>query len=231
MFKALRRRQPGKPVRRILGWHVLHLFCFAWIGVLHRYRSFGVRQIPKAGPVLFVANHQSFLDPILVGLGAHARQPHAMARATLFRHPIFAGLIRFLNAIPVDQAAGDLKAMRRCIDALRQGQALLVFPEGARTQTGEVGSFASGTLLLIKRAKPIIVPVAIDGAFEVWPRWRKLPRPWGQVMTRFGRPIAAETLLAESGDAGLARLRDEIDAMRRKMRDRRLGRASACRGD
>lgn len=223
MLQALRARQPGHPLRRVLWWSFLHLLCYCWVAPCYRYRSWGGPEVPRRGPLLLIANHQSFLDPILVGQGLHHRQFHALARATLFDHPLFAWLIRSLNAIPVRQGHADKAAMRRCLQVLGEGHALLVYPEGSRTPDGRTQPFAPGTLLLIRRARPWVVPVAIEGAYRAWPIWRRLPRPFGRVAVRYGRAVRADEVLAR-GEAGLAELRDEVERMRLALAERLGGR-------
>lgn len=220
MLAPLRRRQPGAPLWRIFAWYALHFSCFVWFMLCHRYRAWGVQRIPETGPVLIVANHQSFYDPIIVGLGGHKRQFRALARATLFRNRFFAGLIRLLNAIPVEQGAGDTRAMRTSMQAVQEGHALLVFPEGARTLSGRTEPFATGTWLLIKRTKARVLPVAIEGAYDVWPRRRKLPRPFGRVGLMIGEPIDAERLLEMSSEQGLEHLRQRVEAMRLELAEK-----------
>jgi 1-acyl-sn-glycerol-3-phosphate acyltransferase len=176
-----------------------------------------MHHIPRSGPILFVSNHQSYLDPILVGLGSHRRQFYAMARSTLFGNRFFAWLIRSLNAVPVERGASDMAAMRRAIDVLRGGHALLVYPEGTRTVTGEVGPFQSGILLLIKRANPWVVPVAIDGAFEVWPKGRALPRGAGRVRVMFGPAVAGADLLRLGTQGAIEELHHRVDEMRKEL--------------
>ena len=189
-------RQPGGPWWRIAWWHFLHFLCYVWFFLCYRFRGWQVHNVPRTGPVLLVSNHQSFLDPIVVGLAAHHRQFYAMARATLFDHPLFSWLIRSLNAVPVEQGEGDIKAMRACIDVLKRQHALLVFPEGSRSDDGMTQDFLPGTMLLIKRARPQVVPVALQGPFDVWPHFRTAPKPFGRIGVIYGEPIAAETLIA-----------------------------------
>ncbi|MEX0652847.1 MAG: lysophospholipid acyltransferase family protein [Phycisphaeraceae bacterium] len=220
MMQGLRRRQPGSPLWRIFAWYVMMSFCYVWFFCCYRFRAWGVRNIPAEGPVLIVSNHQSYYDPILVGLGAHRRQFYAMARASLFRNPLFAGLIRLLNAIPVEQGTSDTAAMRQCLDVLKRNHALLIFPEGARTTTGRTESFQTGTMLLIKRAKPMVLPVALEGAYHVWPRRRKWPRPFGRMGVIYGQPIPAEELLKLKPDEALARLQQEVESLRLQLAER-----------
>lgn len=220
MLTALRARQPGTPIYRILWWHVLHLLSYYWVTSCYRYRAWGVRHVPADGPVLLVSNHQSFLDPILVGLACHHRQFYAMARSTLFKRRVFAWLIRSLNAVPVRQGQADKAAMRQCLDMLQRGHALLIFPEGGRTFNGATQRFAPGTMLLIRRARAQVVPVAIEGAFAAWPRKRARPQAVGRIGVQYGRPIAAATLLAMGSEKALAELENRIETMRLGLADR-----------
>ena len=208
--------KPQASLRPTWFWQVMHLVCFLYFVPMYRFRAWGVRHVPLTGPVLLVSNHQSFFDPILVGLPLARRRFYAMARKTLWDHPAVGWLIEQLSAVPVDQenAAGDLRAMRQCVEILRQGQMLLVFPEGSRTLTGETDAFLTGTMLLIKRARPAVVPVALDGAFDAWPRGRKLPRPTGRMGVRFGEPIPAEALLTIPPGQALTLLRDRVESLR-----------------
>ncbi len=161
----------------------------------------GRRNMPQKGPALLIANHQSFLDPVLVGLAAY-RQLCYLARKSLFRNPLFARLIRSLNAVPIDQEGMGKEGLRTILAELHKGQAVLVFPEGERTADGAVHPLKPGVHLLIKRTQAPIVPVGIAGAFDAWPRWRKYPllaplwcpaRP-GTIAVSIGRPLAAGPL-------------------------------------
>ncbi len=178
-----------------------------------------MHNIPKDGPVLFVSNHQSYWDPLLIGVGSRPRPFISLARKTLFRNRYFGWLIRTLRAIPVDQeSASDLVAVRNCIDVLHGGDALLVFAEGSRTYNGHVSEFANGVAVLMKRAKPTIVPVAIEGAFDVWPRMNKKPKVFGKIGISFGKPRSAEDVLNQPTRQAMESLRQEIQQMCSEMR-------------
>jgi len=226
-----RRRQPGASVLRVLWWHLLHALCFLWFWPAYRFRSYHADRIPHAGPVLFVANHQSFLDPIIVGLPSSHRQFYALARATLWNNKTVGRLISSLNAIPVDQEGNDKKAIRDCVDVLKRGHALLVFPEGSRTPDGSVHDFAMGAGLIIRRAKPTVVPVAIEGSFDAWPRSRKLPRATGRIAVMYGQPISPDQLANQKPDAMLADLRDQIEAMRQDLAAKQRKQNPTCYPD
>lgn len=189
----------------------MHGICYVLFLPLYRFRMRGVRNIPLEGPLLIVSNHQSFYDPIIVGLGIHKRPFFAMARKTLWDTKWVAWLIDSLNAVPVDQQASDMKAMRKTMGVLQSGQALMLFPEGARTPDGEVHDFAPGMMLLIRRAKPSVLPVGLDGAYDVWPRGRKYPKLFGRIAVSYGEPIEADALLELESEQALEKMRSAVE--------------------
>jgi 1-acyl-sn-glycerol-3-phosphate acyltransferase len=151
-------------------WSSFTLFGFGF-----SYRRRGWANIPKEGPLLLVANHQSMFDPVLVGL-ASRRYLSYLARKNLFEQPVLAPVIRKLNAIPIDRTLGK-DGIQSVLHALGEGQAVLVFPEGERTYTGEFQPLKAGISLLIKRVRCPIVPVGIAGAYAAWNRYAKWPKP------------------------------------------------------
>jgi 1-acyl-sn-glycerol-3-phosphate acyltransferase len=208
------------PVTRRLWWWWLYTGCWAWMTCFYQYRAWGRRNVPREGPVILASNHQSYFDPIIMGLGTPPMPAFAIARSTLFKHPVFTWLIESLNAIPVRQGESDLVAMRRSIDVLKRGHRLMIFPEGSRTEDGEMHEFKEGTMLLIRRAKVPVVPMAMEGAFGVWPIHRGRPRATGRIGVIYGEPIPAETMLALPTAEALALLRDRIEALRGPLRER-----------
>jgi 1-acyl-sn-glycerol-3-phosphate acyltransferase len=139
-------------------------------------RTAGMANMPMHGPALLVANHQSYLDPPLVGVAAR-RELVYLARKTLFRNRFFTALIRAYNAVPIDQEGIGKDGIRAILEQLQRGRAVLVFPEGERTPDGAMQPLKPGIHLLIKRTEAQIVPVGIAGAYRAWPRWHKLPTP------------------------------------------------------
>lgn len=139
------------------------------------FRWEGGRNVPSQGPALLVANHESFLDPVAIGLAAR-RHICYLARKTLFGNPFFGAFLRSVNVVPVDQEGVAKEGLRTVLDLLQANQAVLVFPEGERTLTGEINPLRPGVHLLIKRSQVPIVPVGIAGTFEAFPRNRVLPK-------------------------------------------------------
>ncbi len=148
-----------------------HRACRAYFGLELR----GVERIPTSGPVIITPNHQTFADPPLVTIPVR-RPLHYMAWRRLFDIPLFGGLIRRLRAFPVDLDGSDPRAARAAIRLLRAGHALMIFPEGERSLTGEVGRFKLGAFRLAVSAGAPVLPVTITGGHEAWPPGRALPR-------------------------------------------------------
>ena len=153
----------------------------------YHIRCTGRGNFPSEGGVLLVCNHQSHLDVPLVGPAA-PRRMNFLARDTLFRFAPFGWLIRSLNAIPIDRAGGGFSGIKETLRRLKRGKAVLVFPEGTRTGNGEVGRFHPGFAALALRSGAAIVPAAIEGAFDAWPRGQKLPA-LGNVHVHYGAAI------------------------------------------
>ena len=160
------------------------------------FRSRFVEPLPREGGLIVLSSHQTFLDPLLLGL-ATDRRLSSLARSSLYRFKPFGALITALDAVPIDRESSALKAMKVVIARLKRGAAVTIFPEGSRTADGHLGEFKSGFALIAKRAAVPIVPVAIVGAFECWPRTRPLPRP-GRIRLEFGEILTAAEVAALS---------------------------------
>jgi 1-acyl-sn-glycerol-3-phosphate acyltransferase len=160
--------------------------CCAISQLLFRFKSTGKNQVPPTGPVLLVSNHQSNLDPVLVGV-ACPRQLKYLARKGLFFFP-FNYWISALGAVPIDQEGSALAGLRITLDLLKKNNAVLVFPEGSRTPDGKLHKMLSGFCLLARRSKATIVPLALDGAYAALPRNSFLVKPHS-IALKFGSPI------------------------------------------
>ena len=170
--------------------------------LLFRLHVSGQARIPRQGGVLMVTNHQSFLDPWLIGI-APARQIHYMARDTLFKGGLLHYLMELWNVFPVKRGSADLTAIRTAVELLDKGFIVNVFPEGTRSEDGSIGTLAPGISLILNRCKSdvAIVPVVIDGAYETWPRDKKMPRfMGGRIRICHGAPIPASVWRTWSSD-------------------------------
>ncbi len=162
--------------------------------VFYDLKAYGAGHIPNRGGALMVSNHQSFLDPVMVGV--LSRRPVGyMARSTLFSRPLFGRFLLNLRAFPVRRGEGDIGAVRETIRRLREGHIINIFPEGTRSGDGELQPMQSGLSLIVKRAGVPVIPVAVDGSFAAWPRGRKWPG-LGTVRVIYGPALKVEGLRA-----------------------------------
>lgn len=167
--------------------------CKVFCILFFQLRSYGRENIPKKGAFVLVSNHQSYLDPIFCGVPLR-RQLFFLARASLFANWFFGWVISSVKTIPVRQGEADLSAMKKVIGELKQGNGVCVFPEGTRTEDGKIARFKGGFGLLCRRGEAVIVPVVVDGAFECWPRHKKIFSRGGEIVVCYGKAIPVEQI-------------------------------------
>jgi 1-acyl-sn-glycerol-3-phosphate acyltransferase len=167
----------------------------------------GAERMPRQGPLIVAANHMSLLDPPLVGC-ASPRELDYMAKAELFRVPGLGGLIRRLNAHPVDRSGTDSAALRLALRLLEAGRAVLVFPEGTRGTEGRLGAARAGAGMLAALSGAPVVPVYVQGSGRAFPKGAAVPRP-SPIRVTFGAPIR---FARERGKARYQEISDEIMA-------------------
>jgi 1-acyl-sn-glycerol-3-phosphate acyltransferase len=168
----------------------LYWFCYTLSGAIARiafqYRAYGRENIIEEGPAIMAANHQSYLDPPLVGITCR-NELHFLARKTLFEKKLLGPLISRVNALPVDLSRGDLTAFRAVVKLLKEGHRTVIFPEGTRSLNGKIQQARPGIGMIIAKTLAPVVPVRIFGSFEAWPKGGKIkPRPITVVV---GKPI------------------------------------------
>jgi 1-acyl-sn-glycerol-3-phosphate acyltransferase len=168
-------------------WKFLQAIARIATTVLFDLKVYGARRVPQSGGVLLVSNHQSFLDPVLLGVRLN-RPLSYMAKSGLFVFPPFAWFLHFLGAFPIRQNAADVRALKEAIERVKEGRALAIFPEGSRTSDGQLLPIEPGIALVIRKAKVTVVPAVIDGSFDAWPQHRKIFRP-GRIRVLYGRPM------------------------------------------
>lgn len=156
-------------------WRIAKVIARIWTTTMFDLKVYGLRNVPRTGGVLMVSNHQSLLDPPLLGVRLN-RPMSYMAKSELFSGKLFTWLIRSLGAFPVRQGAGDIGAIKETVNRLHEGRMLNIFPEGSRTEDGEIAPMQSGVALVVRRAGVPIIPVAIHGSYEAWPKGAKLFR-------------------------------------------------------
>jgi long-chain acyl-CoA synthetase len=196
-----------------------------WIArVVLRFRVSGTEHLPAGGPFIICPNHQSYLDSFFVLSALPYRvfsQLFFVGASEYFETPRMRAFARATNIIPVDSNENLMSAMQAGAAGLRQGKVLVLFPEGERSIDGELKAFRKGAPILAAQLGVPIVPVAMDGLFQLWPRslslqWRAM-LPWNltPVRVQFGAPL---TMQKGDDAAATARLRRAIEEMFSAMR-------------
>jgi 1-acyl-sn-glycerol-3-phosphate acyltransferase len=170
-------------------------------------RVTGAELVPRSGAVIIASNHVSYSDPPVVG-SAVPREVYFLAKEELFANPVFAWLIRRYNAIALKRAVGDIGAVKKAVELLKQGKAILMFPEGTRSLGGR-----------LLRPKPGLGLIACMGGAQVVPAYVTGTNSLGQVLLRrrklavsFGEPVDATEFgdRAASSHERYSRLTEEV---------------------
>lgn len=185
---------------------------------LFSLRKQGWKNVPRKGPVLLVANHQSFLDPIAVGLTA-CRELSYLARKSLFKKPFLDLYLKSVGCCPVDLEGIAKEGIRSTLDLLSNGRAVLVFPEGTRSEDGLMQDLKPGIQLLIRKSNATVVPVGIAGAHEALSRDKTWPTLCpifmngnrGCIGISIGTPIDGNLLKELPREESLNLLKDSIN--------------------
>lgn len=159
-----------------------------YFSIVHRLRWCGRDRVPE-GPALLAANHQSFYDPVALGVAVD-RIVIYMATTLYYNMPVVGWLMRLYGVVPVEERAGP-SSMSAMLKALEKGYLCGIFPEGRRSPDGALTEPHEGAAALALRAGVPLVPVTIAGAHEAWPMERPLPRP-ARISIYFGRPMSPE---------------------------------------
>ncbi len=123
----------------------------------------------ESGPLLIAVNHSSFFDPPLAGICCR-RGVFYLARKTLLKWPFFGPLFPAMNVIPVARDGNDMSALREVIKKVKEGNAVLLFPEGTRSIDGNLQPARPGIGLVIAKTGAPVLPMRIFGAYEAFPK-------------------------------------------------------------
>ena len=180
----------------------------------------GVENLPSSGAYIISPNHQSYLDPFLMCYGLPFRvfkNLFFVGAVEYFETPLTRWIARLTNLVPVDPDSNLIPAMQAGAFGLTHGKVLVLFPEGERSIDGTVKKFKKGAPILAQHLGVPIVPVAIEGVYELWPRGRginwSVVWPWSghRVKIVIGKPMS----FAEGADYNdtASQLRERVDEM------------------
>jgi 1-acyl-sn-glycerol-3-phosphate acyltransferase len=155
-----------------------------WMRVYHRMRIDGRENLPETGSFVLVCNHTSHLDTLCMLSSVpldriHRTFPAAAADYFFSSLPRSAISAILINALPFDRRVNGAESLTVCAELLKnEGNVLIIFPEGTRTTTGEMGRFRSGIGRLVVGSDLPVVPCHLDGGNKAWPKGKLLPRPF-----------------------------------------------------
>ena len=173
----------------------------------------GLENLPQDGPYLLCSNHQSYIDPLLLGSALPwriFRNTFAVGTSEIFGTGFMRWLARQLRVVVLDPDANLVPAMRAGAFGLKHGRVLVLYPEGERTNDGNLRIFRKGAAILSIHTRAPIVPIAIEGFYEAWPRHKKFPTFVPLEMT-IGRPMTPPPA-AEGGEATYERFTADVKA-------------------
>jgi len=190
-------------------WYKVSQYLLATLmAALGGWRASGRHNIPATGGVLLVANHLSFLDPILLGIPLR-RPLNYVARSTLFV-PVLGLLLRSWGTFPIQREGMGASAMKETLRRLRNGGIVTLFPEGTRSRDGKLAPLKSGIAVLVSRAGVPVVPAGIAGTYEAWSRSQLFPVP-RPIRIHYGPPIRPEDIAGMDSQAVTALIRDRLE--------------------
>jgi long-chain acyl-CoA synthetase len=181
---------------------------------LFHLRVFGLENMPGHGPFIVSSNHQSYLDPIvLAGVVPREilRNSFAVGTSDIFGRGFMRRLARWIRLIVLDPDANLVPAMRAGAFGLRHGRILVLYPEGERSIDGRPRIFKKGAAILSIHMQAPIVPVAIDGFYDAWPRGKSFIQKLAPLKLTFGKPIFPPPE-SEAGEDAYAKLTAELKA-------------------
>ena len=193
------------------GWFTL-LWCVVWpfFNLFHPCKPVDKENIPE-GAALLCPNHTGLSDPLLVTFAMGLKyKPQVMAKAELLEIPVLGWLLGKAGTFAVDRGKSDVAAVKRAIKCLKDGEKLMIFPEGTRSKTGELGEAKTGVAMFATRTQSPIVPIYIPPK-KKW--FQRTPVVFGEPFTP---TVAGRKGTSEEYEQISAELMSRIAALKEK---------------
>ena len=160
------------------------------------FKVVGADNVPRTGPLIICPNHSATLDPPMVPAFLPRGDTWSMAKSEYFKRPLSNFIFRAYQAFPVVRHTADRAALKWSFDLLKEGHALIIFPEGTRIESGLLGPPEPGAGFLAQKAGCPVLPVGLTGTRECLPKGARWPRRT-RVSITFGKPFY---VLSKRGD-------------------------------
>lgn len=159
----------------------------SFVKIFYRHKTYGIEHLGKKGAVI-APNHASYLDPPLIGVSCPI-PVHFLAKSTLFKKPYFAWFFKKLNTHPLERGRGNASTIKLASRLIKNGEKLVLFPEGRRSKSGELQKGENGIGFLVLLTQCEVIPVYIHGADKIWNTHQSYPKLSGKTACVFGSPL------------------------------------------
>jgi len=193
-------------------WLIKHVFLGPLLKVLYRPKARGLENVPADGPVIFAANHVSFMDSLFIPLVLKRRVVY-LGKSDYFDSAKTRWFFKMVNVIPVKRDGGTAgeAAIQAGVRELRKGLVVGIYPEGTRSPDGRLFRGKTGVARMALLANAPVIPVGVFGTRELQPPDRKMPKMSGRVQIVFGKPLSFERFEGQDRDRFVLRsVTDEI---------------------
>ncbi|HVT71648.1 MAG TPA: lysophospholipid acyltransferase family protein [Lacunisphaera sp.] len=180
--------RPPDPLQMQPFYGFFHYLASSIYGMWFRGEVVGTENFPTAGPFLIASNHASHLDPPMVGCQI-AKQMRFFARRSLWNNRLLAWWLDRVETIPVERDTGDIGAIKKVLQALKEDRAVVLFPEGTRSPDGHLQKPKAGVGLMACKTGVPVVPCRVYDSFAAFGKGRRVPRLGTPVTIVFGRPL------------------------------------------
>lgn len=191
VIEKIVRMKPNENLPKMkLSYKIVYWIARIFFKCFFRLKIYGSEHF-RRGAAVIAANHASFYDPPVLSISC-PEEVHFLAKGSLFEVPVLGQLIKTLNSHPVARGVSDAAVLRTMIELLQEGKKLILFPEGKRSETGELLPLQRGIAFLVQKGECRIIPAYIQGTYEAWPRGKKMPKLFGKMAVVFGSAIEWE---------------------------------------
>lgn len=180
------------------------------------FKTYNIDRVPDKGAVIIAGNHASYMDPPLVGCCVK-RKLWFVARKTLFRNRFIGRYLRMIQAMPIDNKSADVGALKVILKKLKEGEGVVIFPEGTRSTDGELQDPKLGIGAIVLKTGVPVVPAYIQNSYDAWPRDSKTPKFGVKVKVYYGNLLQFNKIAKPSKEEvkeASERIMREVEALK-----------------
>ena len=179
------------------------LVIITYFKLANRLKVSGVENVPRKGGIILASNHISIFETIIIPAAILLRMPgekvFAPAKVELFKIPVLKQIITSWGSFPVKRGSAQISVMKKIADLMKK-EKVMVYPEGTRSKTMELGKGNRMLGRLILEAKPVVVPVRIFGAEKILGTGQERPKPFHKITIKFGKPINMQSFYSSESN-------------------------------